>query len=226
MYKRKKIIVQSTDLEVQIANEFSKIIRDWFTQEELDKINRENRERGYDNLICSTQDYSDANMAMDEAMEKCNVPMPSFYDTDIKSGVSSHALIEEHCDLWNRAWQISKEDEFGMKGLRKVLFNFADRNNYIGYAFIRDDGTVERWNGWANIAITKATWDKISEDNCIEPCDSCNDDGVSNRRYERDPCLDCHDYNVDWFERERERMPNGLISLASCFTCDIVEFID
>ncbi len=109
--------------------------------------------------------------------------------------------------------------------LVKVLFNFAEGNNYEGYAFIKDDETVDRWNGWANIAITKATWDKISEDNCIEPCDSCNNDGVSNRRYERDPCLDCYDYYVDWFERERERMPNGLISLAHCFTCDIVEYI-
>tara|TARA_R100001594_G_scaffold774_8_gene3163 strand:- start:235 stop:609 length:375 start_codon:yes stop_codon:yes gene_type:complete len=104
MYKRKKIIVQSTDLEVQIANEFSKIIREWFTQEELEKINKENRERRYDNLLCATQDYSDANMAMDEAMEKCNVPRPSFSENDIDDA--------DYCHLWGKAWQLSKEDEF------------------------------------------------------------------------------------------------------------------
>tara|TARA_R100001594_G_scaffold95351_1_gene129652 strand:- start:306 stop:734 length:429 start_codon:yes stop_codon:yes gene_type:complete len=109
---------EEIDLIKNISNEFSKIIREWFTQEELDKINKENRERGYDNLICSTHDYSDANMAMDEAMEKCNVPRPSFCENDIENGLSSDTLIEEYGDLWGKAWQLSKENEFGMKELQ------------------------------------------------------------------------------------------------------------
>tara|TARA_R100000664_G_scaffold18461_1_gene27524 strand:+ start:135 stop:545 length:411 start_codon:yes stop_codon:yes gene_type:complete len=103
--------MNDTELLIKnISNEFSKIIREWFTHEELEKINKENRERGYDNLICSTHDYSDANMAMDEAMEKCNVPRPSFCENDIDDG--------NYCYLWGKAWQLSKETEFGMKELQ------------------------------------------------------------------------------------------------------------
>jgi len=101
---RKKIILPSTDLIVQIANEFSKIIQELLTEEQLEQVNNENRELGYDSFICQTGDHCDSNMAMDEAFKKCGIEEEFASEDEI--------LVSHHASIWNCSWQTAKENEF------------------------------------------------------------------------------------------------------------------
>jgi hypothetical protein len=79
-----------------IAREFSRIIRDWLTPEQLASVIASNSD---DKSTCDTHDFCDANMAMDPAF---NVVM----------GRSPAVQSNNDCATWGKAWDIAKANDF------------------------------------------------------------------------------------------------------------------
>jgi len=85
--------------EIELANAFSAIIREWFADAPatLREINRRNK--NCDENHCATHDFSDSNMAMLDAwidIFGC--------DIDLKD--------EAQLALWGRAWRLAKAAQF------------------------------------------------------------------------------------------------------------------
>ena len=98
-------LAEAPRLTEHIAESFLEIMRSWLTPEELVAVDAENERRG-DNS-CASHDYCDPNMAMLEAMERFNLPLPA--DENY-----SEEYMEEHCALWNEAWDIAKSSGFSV----------------------------------------------------------------------------------------------------------------
>ena len=84
-----------------IAEAFRKVIAGWLgadTRKTIDNVNRLSINDG----TCATQEFCDANIAMLEAFEVFDLdPLPE-----------DDAEREAMTDLWNRAWNIAKEQGF------------------------------------------------------------------------------------------------------------------
>jgi hypothetical protein len=92
-----------------LARTFIGHIRTWLTTEELTiAISRNGDET--DPRICHTQDFCDANMAMQSAFEDVQIPAP----VEMEDGTDEH---EATCDLWNEAWKLAKAAEFNAEKL-------------------------------------------------------------------------------------------------------------
>ena len=79
-----------------IASVFSRIVREELAADLADIITA-NRTLEYASA-CATHDACDANMLMHDAFSECKIEMDPESD--------------EHCALWNAAWDISKAAEF------------------------------------------------------------------------------------------------------------------
>ena len=83
-----------------IAEAFRKIISEWLDEKTVKAIDSENKSNS--DGTCATHNFCDANMAMMEAFEGFGIdPLPE-----------DDAEREAMTDLWNRAWNIAKEQGF------------------------------------------------------------------------------------------------------------------
>jgi hypothetical protein len=76
-----------------IAEAFAEIMRQWLTPAEFEEMRRRNV--AYDDMICASHDFCDANMAMAAAMQGVLAREP-----DPGSG--------DDAALWNEAWTLAK----------------------------------------------------------------------------------------------------------------------
>ncbi len=83
---------------IQLANEFSSVLKTWLTAEEMKLVIEKNSTPEY-NDCCASHDYCDANMAMDEAFTKL-------------TGKETNPQSDTQRSLWNNAWTIAKENKF------------------------------------------------------------------------------------------------------------------
>ena len=101
----------------QLSLEFSKIIREWLTPEELVKVNKLNRTNpeALSGSICHTHDFCDANQAMIDAMELCGIEWifaPETRDPDYDNVSQSK---DRQGQMIDRAWNLAKAN--GFKGI-------------------------------------------------------------------------------------------------------------
>lgn len=89
-------IVISESIITKVANEFSKVLHEWLTDDEMKEVIKRNED---DMMCCASHDFCDANMAMDEAFTKVfnrEFDMESDHDNKI----------------WNDAWTAAKQNQF------------------------------------------------------------------------------------------------------------------
>jgi hypothetical protein len=80
------------DVIKNIAVEFSRVLRSWHTEEQMNEINRLNAELGEDSGICNSHNFFDANEAMIEGFEKimgCSL-FPYLEDETIEELYNDH----------------------------------------------------------------------------------------------------------------------------------------
>lgn len=85
-----------------IAKEFSRILKEeeLGEQEFTRMVNRHLDEHyKHEENICVSHEFCDANMPMAQAFEKI-------------TGIEVDPMNEEHCKLWNRAWDYAKNSDF------------------------------------------------------------------------------------------------------------------
>ncbi|MFN3253758.1 hypothetical protein [Roseibium album] len=85
----------------KIADRFRSVIQDWLGAERCTEIDEINRQRS-DNS-CATQDYCDANMAMDQAFRELGYDMDKELDEGFTDLMSFY---------WNDAWSFAKHKGF------------------------------------------------------------------------------------------------------------------
>ena len=78
-----------------LANEFCRVLATYLTPDELEAVRAKNAVETHPD-VCHTHDYCDANMAMQEALEK-GLCWPMTDD-------STPLTFEADCQLWNGAW--------------------------------------------------------------------------------------------------------------------------
>jgi len=83
-----------------LAHEFSRILRDWLTEDEIEQVIERNAEVD-DPAICASHDFCDANMAMYEAFENI---MGHPVDTQSRADAGT----------WDKAWTMAKESHFAV----------------------------------------------------------------------------------------------------------------
>ena len=101
--KLQPLFAQMQKME-KLAREFSKIIGEWLTADQLADLLILNM-TSQDKSICHTHDFCDANMAMLGACE--NLGITCFIDLD-----ENDPAREESLDLINGAWDLAKENNF------------------------------------------------------------------------------------------------------------------
>lgn len=82
----------------KIAREFSKVLREWLTAEQMAQVISRNAKETNPS-ICHSHDFCDANMAMMEAYEKV-------------TGEEIDNLTEEQSALWGKAWDHAVKTKF------------------------------------------------------------------------------------------------------------------
>lgn len=91
-----------------LALSFTRIIRDWYTTEEIQSVIERNRVQT-DGDICHSHDYHDANEAMFAAFVIAFGREPQF-DGDWRPDVV----------VWNDAWDLAKACDFLMNEFKEV----------------------------------------------------------------------------------------------------------
>ena len=101
----------------ELAHEFSRILRDWLTEDEIEQVIERNAEVD-DPAVCASHDFCDANMAMYEAFERV---MGHPIDTRKKADVA----------MWDKAWNMAKASDFAVG--RKKRMNPTGSSTPRGY---------------------------------------------------------------------------------------------
>ena len=96
----------TTPTAQEVAREYSKVLRDWLSEEEMAEVIRLNKAQANPS-VCHSHDFCDANMAMQEAFRNLKTTTP--FDA---SGDDEEAQVTE---LWNEAWDIAKKSEFAVE---------------------------------------------------------------------------------------------------------------
>lgn len=94
----------------RLAVEFSRILREWLT-EELAEVVRLNAAEPDKSGVCHSHDYCDANQAMLDAWEVV------FGKGEVPACIREHKTDaeENHDDaIWNAAWTMAKEKGFSL----------------------------------------------------------------------------------------------------------------
>lgn len=96
----------------KIAAEFSRVLREWLTANEMGQVldRNKNGPEYVGDMCCASQDFCDANMAMDEALRNL---YGATWDTALNDGSFFEETSRFH-PLWNRAWSIAKASEFNI----------------------------------------------------------------------------------------------------------------
>lgn len=79
-----------------IADRFASILRSWLSHREWHEMRRRNAKEANPSL-CHSHDFRDANMAMHQAFEEC----------DLGPLVNADKMADETCELWNAAWAVA-----------------------------------------------------------------------------------------------------------------------
>ena len=87
----------TTEQACKLAIEFSGVLKEWLTTDELKAINEENKKRN-DNT-CATHDYCDSNQAMIDAYF-------------LVFGKEPDINADFNFDITNAAWDIAKQNNF------------------------------------------------------------------------------------------------------------------
>jgi hypothetical protein len=82
----------------QLSKEFSKLITEYYSVEQLNEVRQKNSTQAYNNA-CATHDYFDANEVMAEVFQTV-------------TGHEVDPLDETNCELWGAAWDLSKSLDF------------------------------------------------------------------------------------------------------------------
>jgi hypothetical protein len=84
----------------KVAREFSRILREWLTPEEMNVVLAEN-EHETNSGICHTHDYCDANEAMLEAIKKI-------------TGRNADQVLDDlaNDNIWSDAWVLAEKNSF------------------------------------------------------------------------------------------------------------------
>lgn len=95
-------------LTTALSKEFSKVLRECLTQNQMDMVIELNRCET-DPMVCHSHDFCDANMVMLEAAENLNITSI----VDAVNGVHSEEAEEVagHV-LWSAAWNLAKRSDF------------------------------------------------------------------------------------------------------------------
>lgn len=94
----------------QLAIQFSTILKEWLTLEQMQQIVSRNKETQLTNPgVCATHDFCDANMAMNEAFEKV-MGREFTFNSDEEPELEEQA--ENDSNLFNEAWSIAKKNNF------------------------------------------------------------------------------------------------------------------
>lgn len=97
----------------ELAHEFSRVLREWLTDDEMEQVIERNAEVD-DPRVCASHDFCDANMAMYEAFERV---MGHPIDTRKKADVA----------MWDKAWNMAKASDFAVG--RKKRMNPGERTD-------------------------------------------------------------------------------------------------
>lgn len=100
----------------ELAHEFSRVLREWLTDDEMEQVIERNAEVD-DPRVCASHDFCDANMAMYEAFERV---MGHPIDTRKKADVA----------MWDKAWNMAKASDFAVG--RKKRANPGERTDRSG----------------------------------------------------------------------------------------------
>lgn len=86
-----------------IAEAFAEVLRQWLSKNEFEAMKRVNEtDPSYaDGGACASQDYCDANMAMDAAFQKVLGREPNV--------VGEGADVVADCAIWNEAWELARK---------------------------------------------------------------------------------------------------------------------
>lgn len=99
--------------KVALANEFSRVLSDYLTTEEMAEVRDRNRGK-LNSGVCHSHDFCDANMAMAEAAQVLGIR------AIMEQGNETLTEAEEEAGmaLWSAAWRLAMVDEF--RGTAKV----------------------------------------------------------------------------------------------------------
>jgi hypothetical protein len=137
-YKVKEAQIVSTscdtDMTQRLADELSRIIRDWLRPDDLLEVLSRNRtlEPG----VCATHDFCDANVAMEEA-----------FTSALKRDFNPASIVD--VELWNAARELAKVNEFPrqMKLIENAegvpVYAFAIKDMWIDNPRLSDCGRFE-----------------------------------------------------------------------------------
>ena len=85
-----------------LADRFAATLREWLTPAEFAEMKALNETAEYQDGICASHNYCDANMAMDAAWKET-----------FGAEVDIDADDEEQAKLWSDAWNLARERHLG-----------------------------------------------------------------------------------------------------------------
>ncbi len=94
----------------ELSKEFSRVINEWCTPDQLAEIIRRNASSEYKEInCCATHDFYDSNMAMDEAFTKVFAREFTFWNDEEPETEKQNSI-----DIYyfNAAWDLSKANNF------------------------------------------------------------------------------------------------------------------
>jgi phosphopantetheinyl transferase (holo-ACP synthase) len=105
-----KDLFDNLDRTEKLSNEFSRIINEWLTADEIKAINKANAE---DKEHCATHQYCDPNEAMLQAFETVIGREFVFFDAEIPNTESQQVKDDL---LITIAWNLSRKNNFAKPG--------------------------------------------------------------------------------------------------------------
>lgn len=94
-------MTETNDNAASLAMAFANKVREWASPAQFEEIRERNRT--YEQGICASHDFMDANVAMFEAFKETFDREPQICAGD--------PLHEQDMLLWNRAWEIAKAEQ-------------------------------------------------------------------------------------------------------------------
>lgn len=98
----------------EVSAAFIGVLREWLTPHQLEEVRLRNvllaTNPGMKDC-CATHDFCDANMAMEEAFQRCGL---SPLDTGIPDA-ENPLMSPEAVDVWTKVWDLAKKNQFRIK---------------------------------------------------------------------------------------------------------------
>lgn len=113
-----------------LSHEFSRIINEWLTTEEIIEINKRNATPEYANS-CATHEFCDPNEAMLMAFSKV-------YGKEF-------TLTKGNMKLWNSAWDLSKANGFNVMHFYKITIRQGRKIQGIYYRQFDCEKDASEW---------------------------------------------------------------------------------